>query len=162
MFNMSKLTKILRSARKFIADARSNSAIRRLRNMIPEDRERLGVSETSRGITRPNSSSNLVKTNAKIARIEDLTLSRKLHDFERKFPVNDLSYPSDKPARVNTPKLCISSEWWSYYEEWRAVKTVKNPSGNTTFYDYSVRCWKRIRTSMLIKSFFATFTLPPS
>ncbi|WP_271437186.1 hypothetical protein [Lentibacter algarum] len=108
---MSKLTINFKITQKFITDARPKSAIRRLRNMSPEDRERLSVSETSRATTKPNSSSNLVKTNAKIARIEDLTQSRKLHELERKFPVNDLSYPSDKSARVNTSKFCISSEW---------------------------------------------------
>lgn len=85
---MSKVTKILRSPKKFIADARSNKAIRRLRNMSPEERERFGVSETSRVTTKPNNSSNLVLTKPKIARIDDMTLSRKLHEFERKFPSN--------------------------------------------------------------------------
>lgn len=143
VFNMSKVTKFLRSPKKFIADARSNSAIRRLRNMSPEERERLGASETSRATTKPNSSSNLVKTKPEIARPKDLTLSRKLLEFERTFPVNGLSYSSDKSAsdlllwpffrhlfwvrcqaaykgnntaQVNTSKFYISREWRRHYE----------------------------------------------
>jgi hypothetical protein len=140
---VSKLNKLITSPKKFFDDALAKSAVRRIRNMGADDRDRLGLPHArTQGIISKAAPPKNDNRN-------DLALAQKLLRFERTFPVNSLvggdaapglllwpffrhlfwvrcqtSYKGKNAATVNTSKFYVSSDWQAHYKRQISPKTL--------------------------------------
>lgn len=143
---MSKLSKFLKSPRRFFEDSRKKAAVKMVDAMNDDDLNRFGMEE-NRPLSQTEKS-GVVKS-AEVTRNEDLILAQKLLNFERSFPVNSLqggdaapglvlwpffrhlfwvrcqaTYKGKNAVTVNTSKQFISRDWYRHYRQQLPVKTL--------------------------------------
>ena len=144
---MSKLSKLIKSPRKFFIDARKKAFLQKISSLSKEEIKSVGLSvETLKSAQKEIAQASKAKSKVQMV---DLLLANKLINFERIYPVNSLqggdaspglllwpfirhllwvrcqaAYKGKDAGTVNTSKMYISSDWQKHYLQQLPVESL--------------------------------------